>query len=167
MSIADTRLSDGTESPKEHTPAESLFLAYIAMLPIAAGAVGAVVVRSAGLARLTIIWAGTILCFLAGVRRGLSFRQEGGPTVAQLGSMFSLFVLGAASLLSPRRVPATAALLLGYASEAVLDPVAAQRDEAPRYFARLRPAQMIIPIASLAVLLLWDRRVSGRKQGGA
>ena len=36
---------------------------------------------------------------------------------------------------------------------AVLDPLAASHGEAPRYFARLRPVQLLIPVASLAVLL--------------
>ena len=31
-------LTQGTEDPKTHTPAISLFLAYVAMLPIAGGA---------------------------------------------------------------------------------------------------------------------------------
>ena len=159
MSLSDKHLTDGTESPKSHTPPASLLLAYAAMLPMAGGAVGAVAARSEGVARLTTAWAGAVLCFLAGVRRGLAFRQAGGSTVAQVASMFWLFVLGAGSLLSPRRVPALVLLLLGYGSEVVLDPDAARRGEAPRYFARLRPVQLLIPIASLGLLLLWDRRL--------
>ncbi len=132
MSLGDKHLTDGTENPKEHTPPLSLAFAYAAMLPMAAGAVGAVAARSAGAARLTVAWAEAVLCFLSGVRRGLAFRQAGGSKVAQVGSMFWLFVLGAGSLLSPRRVPALLLLLLGYGNEAVLDPAAVRRGEAPR-----------------------------------
>lgn len=168
MTDGALHLTHGTESPKTHTPVISLLLAYSAMPPTAAGAIAAWAIRpakAAVVARLTIGWAGAILCFLAGVRRGLSFRQKGGSTAAQLASMFWLFVLGAAALLSPRRMPALVLLLLGYASETVLGPVAAERDEAPRYFARLRPVQMLIPIGSLAALLLWDRYRAGRTTG--
>ena len=165
MSLGDKHLTDGTEDPKERTPPISLLLAYAAMLPMAGGALGAVATRSAGTARLTATWAGAVLCFLSGVRRGLAFRQAGGSTVAQVASMFWLFVLGAGSLLVPRRVPALVLLLLGYGSEVVLDPAAARRGEAPRYFARLRPAQLLIPIASLGLLLLCDRRFSRGKDG--
>ena len=165
MSLGDKHLTDGTEDPKQRAPLLSLFLAYVAMLPMAAGAVGSVVARSPGAARLTATWAGAILCFLSGVRRGLAFRQAGGSTVAQVSSMFWLFVLGAGSLLSPWRVPALLMLLLGYGSEVVLDPAAARKGEAPRYFARLRPAQLLIPIASLGLLLLCDRRLSRDRAG--
>ena len=153
-----THLTDGVEDPKVHTPAISLFLAYVAMVPIAAGAATSVAFRSPAVARLTISWSGAILCFLSGVKRGLGFRQKGGPTVAQLGSMLWLFVPGALSLLLPWRIPSLILLLFGYGSEAVLGPLAAERGEAPRYFARLRPAQMVIPVASLLLLLVSERR---------
>ena len=160
MDLSGKHLTAGTEDNKERAPALSLFLAYVAMLPVAAGAAGAVAARSAMAARLTTTWAGAVLCFLAGVRRGLAFRQPGGSTVGQVASMFSFFVLGAGSLLSPWRVPALVLLLLGYGSEIMLDPAAARRGEAPRYFARLRPVQLLIPLGSLG-LLLWAR-LSGR-----
>ena len=114
-------------------------------------------VRSPAVVRLTAAWAGSVLCFLAGVKRGLSFRQKGGPTLAQLASMLWLFVSGAAGLLLPWRVPALVLLLLDYGSAALLGPAAARRDEALRYFARLRPVQMMIPVASLLVLLARER----------
>ena len=165
MSLGDKHLTDGTEDPKQRTPLPSLVFAYAAMLPVAGGALGAVAAGSAGAARLTTTWAGAVLCFLSGVRRGLAFRQPGGSTAAQVASMFSLFVLGAGSLLAPRRVPALVLLLLGYGSEIVLDPAAARRGEAPRYFARLRPAQLLVPIASLGLLLLCDRRFPRGESG--
>ena len=156
-------LTQGTEDPKAHTPAISLFLAYVAMVPIAAGAVVSLVFPSPAIVRLTTAWSGSVLCFLAGVKRGLSFRQRGGPTFAQLASMLWLFVSGAAAVLLPWRVPALILLLLGYGSETLLGPVAARREEAPRYFARLRPVQMMIPVASLLVLLVRERGRARRR----
>ena len=143
------------EDAQDHTPAESLVLAYAAMLPIASGTAASLALgreRGAALEVSTIRFAGAVLCFLAGVRRGLSFRQPGGPTVGQLGVMFSAFSLGSGALLLPPRKPALLLLLSGFGLLALLDPEAARTHQAPRFFARLRPVQMVIPIASLAAL---------------
>ena len=155
MDIHSTHLGHGPEDPQAAPPWVSLFLAYAAMLPIVAGAASAVVAAGpAGLIEhLTIVWSGAVLCFLAGVRRGLSFRQPGGPTVAQLATMLGLFVLGVSSLLSPWPAVSLVLQMLGYACMAVLDPEAARHEEVPRYFQRLRPPQMLVPIVSLGVLL--------------
>lgn len=156
MGASDLHLSDGAEDPKQHTPWVSLVLAYAAMVPIVAGTLACLMLHapaSAIVCHLTVMWAGAVLCFLAGVRRGLSFRQAGGPTMAQLATMLWLFVLGAGSLLSPWVIASLALQLLGYATMAVFDPVAARRHEAPRYFQRLRPAQMLVPLVSLAILM--------------
>ena len=53
-------------------------------------------------------------------------------------------------------------LLFGFGSEAVLGPVAAEREEAPRFFKQLRPVQMVVPIASLLFLLLTESSRSER-----
>ena len=156
MTLSDMHLTDGEEDPKTRAPVISLLLANAALVPIVAGtaaAVGLGTRRRPMIAGLTVAWSGAVLCFLAGVRRGLSFRQPGGSTVAQVGATLWLFVLGAAALVLPRRGVALVLLLLGYGSMAVLDPSAARRGEAPRYFARLRPVQMLVPILSLLVLL--------------
>ena len=161
MEHASTHLSDGTEDPLPRPPVVSVLLAYAAMLPIVAGVaitlwLGRARPADQALAvRLTVDWAGAVICFLAGVRRGLSFRQPGGSTLSQLGTMFWLFVLGAGSLLSPWPLVSLALQLLGYATMAVADPAAARRREAPVYFQRLRPVQMAVPIVSLAVLAAW------------
>ena len=151
-----TRLASGTEDPKTRSPLESLLLAYAAMVPLAAGAIAVLTLRGSAAALVlhaTVTWAGALLCFFSGVHRGLSFRQPGGPRLSQLGSMLWLFVVGVVSLLSPWPGPALVLQLAGFASLAVLDPVAARHGEAPRYFARLRPVQLLIPVASLAALL--------------
>ena len=152
-----TRLSDGTESPQLRTPWESFILAYAAMVPLLAGTVAAWWLGgSAGstAVALCIVWGGAVLCFLAGVRRGLSFRQDGGPTLAQIATMLWLFVLGAAALISPWPVADLVLEFLGYATMALFDPASARRNEVPQYFARLRPIQMMLPLACIASLLL-------------
>jgi hypothetical protein len=157
----DVQLNAGTEDALRRTPAESVFLAYAAMAPIAAGAVAFFVLHGDAAAlslRLTLDWAGAIVCFLAGVRRGLSFRQPGGPLLSELATMLWLFALGFASLAVPWAPIALALQILGFATLAISDPIAARRAEAPRYFARLRPPQMTIPLVSLVLLLagvLW------------
>ena len=157
--MADGRIHIGSkkEDAKRTTPWESLFFAYAAMAPLAAGAVAFFLLRAdaaSAAARLMILWAGSILCFLPGVRRGLSFRQEGGPLLTQLATMIFLFALGVASLVSPSTQISLALQILGYTTVAVLDPLAARWGEAPRYFEGLRPLQMAIPIVSLGVVLI-------------
>lgn len=103
----------------------------------------------------TIIFAASILAFIAGVRRGLSFRTEDGPTIAQLGTMFVLFAAALAALFGvqgghPRS--AALALIVGFAIAMVADPLAAKTGEAPMFFARLRPWQMALAVFG-AVLL--------------
>ena len=86
----------------------------------------------------------------------LSFRTEGGPALAQIATMFCLFVLALASLLALVHGFARVAVgctLLGFAAILVLDPIAARRGQAPLFFARLRPPQIAIAVASLALLL--------------
>ena len=147
---------DQSRSPADTpVPPLSLFLGYSPMLLLALAALATWLlppVWNSGLGHAAVIWAGVILAFLAGVRRGLSFRQPGGPTFTQIATMFWLFVLAAAALLSPWPVVATILLLIGFLSTFVLDPVAARHDEVPSFFARLRPIQMLLPIGSLILL---------------
>lgn len=153
MSVQLTR---GTEQTSRHTPLVSLFLAYIAMLPAAVGAIAVWAVPPIWvslIARADSLWCGALLCFFAGVRRGLSFRQSGGPTLAQLAGMMWLFVMGIATILSPWRSISLALPLLGFVSMFWLDAKATERHEAPLYFARLRAVQLWIPVLSLAALL--------------
>ncbi len=147
------------------TPWLGLFLGSIAMVPFVPGAaifwLGPEAWRGAALA-FTLYWGGAILTFLAGVRRGVSFRTPGGVTAAQIATMLWLFCLGFAAVgLTALALPRAAALLLllGYLSLAVLDPAAARRLEAPLYFARLRPVQMAVPVLCLlgTIVLLFAR----------
>jgi len=157
MSAANLRLGQLTESASRQTPLYSLLLANAAMAPIILGAIAVFFVRpawGAPITRLDCNWSGALLCFFAGVNRGLSFRQPGGPAFTQLAAMLWLFLLGMVALLSPWPAASLILLVAGYASMAVLGPAAAWRAEAPRYFARLRPWQMLLPVASLCALLL-------------
>ncbi len=137
------------------TPPLSLVLGYGAMLPFVILAVAAWMLggrRATWAVTGTVLWGSALLAFLGGVRRGLSFRTAGGPTFAEIATMFWLFVLALAALAAPV-LPALVLLLVGYASVVALDPPAARHGEAPRFFARLRPVQMSIPIASLLAVL--------------
>ena len=105
---------------------------------------------------LTLLWGCAILLFLSGVRRGLSFRTEGGPTLTQMATMIGLFSLGFVALalaILDEAVAALVLLLVGFGAIAVLDPIAARRGEAPLFFARLRPVQIPIALLSLTALL--------------
>jgi hypothetical protein len=155
-------------SEPAHTPALGLIIGYGATLPFVAGAAPAGFFGDAGLAKtaanFTVVWGAAILLFLSGVRRGLSFRTPHGPTASQIATSIWYFAAGFGALLlwtareelgSAR--PALALLLIGYVSVIALDVPAARRLEAPPYFARLRPLQMLIPIACLGYLLIFGK----------
>lgn len=135
-----------------------LTLGYLAMVPLVVAAAVAVGVRDGSRAEQLagawgVLWAGALLTFLAGVRRGVSFRTEGGPRRAQLVTMLWIFALGVATLaLGPPLGLLTA--LAGFLTLWLVDPRAARRAEVPAYFARLRPLQLVPPIGSLLVLFL-------------
>lgn len=140
------------ETPE--TPWLGLIFGSAAMVPFAIGAVCAwVLPDSVPVARLTAIWGGAVLAFLAGVRRGLSFRTPNGADFAQMATMLWLFVLALAALVSPWPILSLALLIVGYASIAVLDPAAATRREAPLFFRRLRPVQMLVPVIGLGAVV--------------
>lgn len=140
----------------EHAPPASLALGGLALVPLVAAALvvwwldaaAAVLVRD-----LALIWAGALLTFFAGVRRGVSFRTEGGATAGQIAAMLWLFAIGVAVLAVPAPVVASSLALVGFASLAGLDRRAAATGEMPRFFARFRPVQMLIPVAAMAALL--------------
>ncbi len=148
------------EEPAE-TPPMGIFFATIAMLPLVIGVLAiwfAPDAQSFLAFNLTLFWGAAILMFLAGVRRGVSFRTPGGPHVTQVAMMLWLYVVGFASLVATIwAYPMTAAALqlAGYVSLAVLDPLAARNGDAPLFFARLRPVQMAIPIVMLIALMIY------------
>lgn len=140
---------------KSRIPLDGLVLGWGAMLPFPLGAAAAIALdggEQALAVRGVILWGGALLIFLSGVRRGLSFRTEGGPRWSQLATFSWLFWAGVAALVLPPGL-APWLLLAGFLSLLVLDPVAARRGEVPLYFARLRPWQMAVPVASLILLI--------------
>lgn len=140
-----------TDTPAR-TPLLSLVLGYGPALAIlAAGALALANVPWA----LTFgcLWAAAILIFLAGVVRGLSFFTEGGPRLSQVAVMMVRFGCGLVALVLPP-VLATPVLAVGYLSSLLYDPVAARSGAAPRYFAQLRPPQMIIALLGLVLLFV-------------
>ena len=136
-------------------PRAGFLLAYGAMAPLMAAAVAAWIDPVAEtVVALTILWGAALLLFFSGVRRGLSFRTEGGARPAQLVMMSWLFAAGLAALIVPGKAPALLILLGGFASLGLFDPPAARRGEAPVYFAPLRRRQMLVPVVALAVVLV-------------
>lgn len=99
------------------------------------------------------LFAASILIFLAGVVRGLSFFTEGGPRASQIGIMAWRFLCGVSAFVLPLPI-AFAVLAAGYVSSLLYDPSAARTGSAPRYFAQLRPPQMTIALAGI-ILLFW------------
>jgi hypothetical protein len=143
------------DAARPDTPAEDVLLGYGPALLIAAGGLALAAAHRRGhrvsAAPLT-RFAGAILCFLAGVRRGTSFYTPGGAQPAEIGMFLGLFGAGFVGLTAPDRL-ALAAEALGFASLAAADPVAARRGRAPRFFAHLRPPQMLLAALGLAAAL--------------
>lgn len=151
------RTPPDTEAARRRAPAVSLLLAYAAVLPIPFGSTlaWALPPDPASLAaRVTMIWAAAVLCFLAGVWRGLSFRQPGGVHWTQVVGSLWVFAFAVGALEAVWSPAAVGLLLAGYASVGLGDVWAARRGRVPRYFVRLRPVQMLLPFAALLALLV-------------
>jgi hypothetical protein len=150
-----SRLSNKREDQARRVPAASVLLGAGAMLPIVAGSLGALGVAgwAPWLIHAVTIWAAAVLSFLGGVRRGLSFRHSGGPTVGEVAASLWLFSCGLVALAARQAAVSLVVLLVGYVSVAILDSAAARHAEAPRYFAYFRPLQMVLPILSFVLLL--------------
>jgi hypothetical protein len=133
-------------------PLDGLLLGWGAMVPLAVSAALAFRPDLSGVAvEAGRLWAAAIAVFLAGVRRGLSFRTAGGPRARQLAMMLWLFLGGIAAAAMPLSW-ALWLLIALYLSLAVLDPIAARAGDVPLYFARLRPAQMGFGAVCLGVM---------------
>lgn len=137
-------------------PVLSLVLGYGAAVPFWLGAAAAWLADgevAAAAVYAVILWGGLILAFLSGVRRGLSFRTEGGPRPGQIVVSMALFGAALAAFLLPWTWAALAVMIVAYGSLAAIDPRAARRGEAPLFFVRLRPVQMPLIVVALAVCL--------------
>ena len=141
--------SPRSDTPRQ-TPLLSILLGYgpVALILLLALLAWAGFAWAVPLARL---WAAAILIFIAGVARGLSFFTEGGPRLSQIAIMLWRFVCGLAAL-AVAEIWAFPILAAGYLSALFYDPHAARHGEAPRFFAQLRPPQMIVALAGLVIL---------------
>lgn len=138
-------------------PANSIIFGYGPMLPLIAAAVGARLLPApwpAIAVRLAIVWGAMILIFVAGVRRGFGFGNRAAATMVEIATMLAYFIPAGLALVAPDPRWSLGLLVLGYALVIVLDPLAARRGDAPAHFARLRPPQMALALASLVALIL-------------
>jgi hypothetical protein len=120
-------------------------LVGLAVLAWTAPEIPAVFIRT-----LAVIWAGSLLAFFAGVRRGLTFSEAGGGRASELLTMLGFFFLGVVSLILLSPILAA----LGVAGVGVLDAVAGRRREAPRYFSVFRPPQMALGALALVLIAI-------------
>jgi hypothetical protein len=130
-------------------------LAWAAMAPLVLGAAAAWLTRGdmqSVAMSLVIIWGGAILAFLAGVRRGLSFRTPGGAQAGQIAMMLWIFALAFGSMIALRPLTSLALLMMGFVSLGFAARAAAARAQTPLFFARLRPGQMTVAALSLGAV---------------
>jgi hypothetical protein len=119
-------------------------LGSAAIAPIVGGAAAALLAQGAlrsSLLHLTLVWSSAVLCFLAGVRRGLSFATPGGATAGEIASALFLFALGLPALFLPAPTVPLVLLIVGYASTGLLDARAARRGAARRRGSSQRSAR--------------------------
>jgi len=134
---------------------EGLLLGSLAIVPLVllAMLVWAVSHEGArGVVVLAAVWSGALLCFFAGVRRGLTFSEAGGARAGELLSMVGLFLLGLTTLVLSGRTISLGTAIAGFAAVGILDASAAWQRQAPRYFAAFRPAQALVAVIALTIL---------------
>jgi hypothetical protein len=148
------RITDPADLGRAGRGADML-LGALAVVPLVLGAAIVWLVPSwiVLISAAAAIWSGALLVFFAGVRRGLTFSEAGGATRPELASMLWLFGLGVGALWLRAGPLALTLAILGLASLAVLDLLAARRRQTPRYFALFRPLQLAVAIAALCILI--------------
>jgi|GEM_PF-5870024 len=127
-------------------------LAVAGVMPIWLGVLAHFVFPSSGSAwaRLSIFWAGALLIFLGGVRRGLTFSEVGGGRWSELATMIALFSIGVVTM----AIDNLAIAIAGCVFAGIGDSVAARRRQAPDYFVWLRPLQLGSTALVLSLLAL-------------
>lgn len=139
-------------------PTDGLLLGYGPMLPLVAAGCGAWLLPHPWPAiaiRLALIWGALILAFLGGVRRGFGFASDTASKRSEITAAILYIGLAGLSLGIARPDMALPLLAAGYALAALLDRRAALSGNAPIYFARLRPPQLLLGCAGLVVC--WAR----------
>lgn len=127
-------------------------LGWAAFAPLVAGGLGVWIAPRGFLLVVALLlmdaWAGGLVCFFAGVRRGLTFSERRGASVREAASFLGLFLVGFGGLALAQPL----LLALGFLLAGGLDLAAARKREAPAYFARLRPAQAIVGALAMVSL---------------
>ena len=142
------------EAARRHLGPLGVILGYGPILPMVAAAILAwlaVTPWSALAVTLARLWGAAILAFVAGVRRGTSFYTPGGPAMAELAAALGFFAIAFGALLLPIGA-AQLLLAVGYAAIALVDGRAAGEGYVPRYFAVLRPTQMLLAAAAFMAM---------------
>lgn len=134
-------------------PRAGLRLAFLAVAPFPLAVPALWLLPEEAVREVVRFWGAALLLFFSGVRRGLSFRTEGGATRVQMAVFAWLFAAGLATLLLPVQ-GALWLLIAGFASLGALDPWAARRGEAPLWFAGLRAVQMPVAVVGLLAVVL-------------
>lgn len=90
MTVIDT-----SEEQSRRAPAVSVVLGTAAIVPQIVGSLASLILVAEAhwITQAVTVWSAAVLCFLGGVRRGLSFRQPGGPTLAQLAGLLGAVCL--------------------------------------------------------------------------
>lgn len=154
--MTDRRAPDPADT--HDPPRDGVLLAYGPMLPLViAGIAVWVLPRLWPLVaiRLSIIWAALLLAFIGGVRRGFGFAWPGASKVAEIAAAAAYLMVGLLALISPDPLLSLGVLAAGFLLAALLDRRAALRGDAPRWFATLRPPQLLLGAAGLAGSIAW------------
>ncbi|AQS90424.1 hypothetical protein A0U94_05000 [Gluconobacter albidus] len=148
------RIYHDEEAQADHVPLEGGLLGWLAILMLAvlllcsrltSGKIRSFVFR---LAR---IWVAGLFCFFAGVHRGASFYNPEGPRLSDPLIFLSMHFGGLGLALLPSRTAwriAPAGMLLTLGGDIFL----ARQDRLPRFFLRLRPLQLLVATALIALL---------------
>lgn len=142
-------MSDATRTT---ISADGLILGYGPMLPLIAAGAGAWALPHPWpehALRLALIWGAVILAFIGGVRRGWGFARADASKPVEIAAAVLYVAAAALSLAILRADIGLPVLAAGYALAALLDRRAALVGDAPRYFARLRPPQLLLGCAGL------------------
>ena len=134
-------------------PRDGLVLGYGPMLPLVAAGAGAWLLPPPwpyAAVQLAIVWAALLLAFIGGVRRGFGFARASASRIAEIAAAAAYLLIALLALLVTEATLSLAVLIAGYLLAALLDWRAARRGNAPAWFARLRPPQLLLGAAGLA-----------------
>lgn len=148
-------LHRGCEANAQRTPLEGLVLGWLAVLLLVLCVAGIKIAPeriAQKIRRFAFVWSASLLCFFGGVHRGSSFYAKNGPTHTAIGSLLVLYFMGLVSLLMPRERGAWRLLQFGHFFSLATDLELARTGQLPRFLLRLRPAQMVVLLATLFLL---------------